>query len=124
MNIFIKTSNSPRTRAQFSENQSTPKLENRKTSPCSPRAPNFLQVLPSRMVGWNELCNHVCGFICQLCKIGQYSSLSIIIAIRGMATQKTIEKFRLHVKRFFPIVYSKVRSDSSVSQNVLGTDPV
>ena len=43
--------------ARFSENQSAPKLENRKTSPCSPRAPNLLHVLPSRMVGWNELCN-------------------------------------------------------------------
>ena len=48
---------SPRTGARFSENQSAPKLENRKTSPCSPRAPNLLHVLPSRMVGWNELCN-------------------------------------------------------------------
>ena len=47
----------PRTGARFSENQTAPKLENRKTSPCSPRAPNILHVLPSRMVGWNELCN-------------------------------------------------------------------
>ena len=46
----------PRTGARFSENQSAPKLENRKTSPCSPRAPNLLHVLPSRMVGWNDLC--------------------------------------------------------------------
>ena len=29
----------PRTGARFSENLSAPKLENRKTSPCSPRAP-------------------------------------------------------------------------------------
>ena len=46
---------------KFSENQSAPKLENtsvenRRTSPCSPRAPNLLHVLPSRMVGWNDLC--------------------------------------------------------------------
>ena len=34
-----------------------PKLENRKTSRCSPRALNLLHVLPSRMVGWNKLCN-------------------------------------------------------------------
>ena len=27
--------------------------------PCSPRALNSLQVLPSQMVGWNELCNPV-----------------------------------------------------------------
>ena len=46
-----------RTGARFSENQSAPKLENRKTSPCSPCAPNILDVLPSRMVGWNKLCN-------------------------------------------------------------------
>ena len=39
---------SPRTGARFSENQSAPKLENRKTSPV-------LHVLPSRMVG---LTNH------------------------------------------------------------------
>ena len=32
-------------------------LENRKTSPCSPRASNLLHVLPSRMVGWNKLRN-------------------------------------------------------------------
>ena len=38
-------------------NQSAPQLENRKTSPCSPRAPNLLHVLPYRMVGWNKLCN-------------------------------------------------------------------
>ena len=42
---------------RFSDNLSAPKLENRKTSPCSPRAPNLLHVLPSRMVGWNKLCN-------------------------------------------------------------------
>ena len=34
-----------------------PKFRNRKTSPCSPRAPNLLHVLPSRMVVWNEICN-------------------------------------------------------------------
>ena len=28
-----------------------------KTSPCSPRAPNLLHVLPSRMVGWHDLCS-------------------------------------------------------------------
>ena len=39
------------------ENQSAPRLENRKTSQCSPRAPNLPHVLPSRMVGWHELCN-------------------------------------------------------------------
>ena len=47
MNIFIQISNSPRTRARFSENQSAPRLENRKTSPCSPCAPNLLHVLIS-----------------------------------------------------------------------------
>ena len=34
-------------------------MENRKTSPCFPRAPNLLHVLPSWMVGWNKLCNPV-----------------------------------------------------------------
>ena len=53
---------SPRTRARLPKNQSAPKLENRRTpqwttSPCSPRAPDLLHVLPSRMVGWSELCN-------------------------------------------------------------------
>ena len=42
---------------KFSETQSAPKLENRKTSPCSPHAPNLLHVLPSRMVGWHNLCS-------------------------------------------------------------------
>ena len=39
MNIFIQISTNVRTGARFSENQSAPKLENRKTSKCSPRAP-------------------------------------------------------------------------------------
>ena len=39
---------------------------NRKTSPCSPRALNLLHVLPSRMVGWNELCNPGKGFFCHI----------------------------------------------------------
>ena len=36
---------------KFSENQSAPKLENRKTSSCSPCAPNLLHVLLSRIAG-------------------------------------------------------------------------
>ena len=32
-------------------------MDNRKTAPCSPRAPNLLHVLPSRMVGWHNLCS-------------------------------------------------------------------
>ena len=46
----------PRTGAWFSENQSAPMLENRKTSPCSP---NLLHVLPSQRVGWHKLCSPV-----------------------------------------------------------------
>ena len=57
MNIFIQISNSPRTRARFSENQSAPRLENRKTSPCSPCAPNLLHVLISRIPGYHNLCS-------------------------------------------------------------------
>ena len=57
MNIFIQISNSPRTRARFSENQSAPRLENRKTSPCSPCAPNLLHVLVSRIPGYHNLCS-------------------------------------------------------------------
>ena len=34
-----------------------------KTSPCSPRAPNLLHVLPSRMVGWHNLCSPEFDFI-------------------------------------------------------------
>ena len=41
----------------FSENQSTPNLENRKTSPCSPCAPNLLHVLVSRIPGYHNLCS-------------------------------------------------------------------
>ena len=58
MNIFIQISNSPRTRAQFSENQSMVFREPEHTRPpCSPRAPNLLSVLPSQMVWWNDLCS-------------------------------------------------------------------
>ena len=42
---------------KFSENQSAPKLENRKTSPCSPCAPNVLHVLVSRILGYHNLCS-------------------------------------------------------------------
>ena len=42
---------------KFSENQSAPKLENRKTSPCSPCALNLLQVLLSRILGYHNLCS-------------------------------------------------------------------
>ena len=48
---------------KFSENQSAPKLENRKTSPCSPHAPNLLHLLPSRMVGWHKLCSPVFSYV-------------------------------------------------------------
>ena len=44
---------------KFSENQSAPKLENRKTSPCSPCAPNLLHVLVSRIPGYHNLCSPV-----------------------------------------------------------------
>ena len=57
MNIFIQISNSPRTRARFSENQSAPRLENRKISRCSPCASNLLHVLLSRIVGQHNLCS-------------------------------------------------------------------
>ena len=43
--------------AKFSKNQSAPKLENRKTSPCSPCAPNLLHVLVSRILGYHNLCS-------------------------------------------------------------------
>ena len=46
---------------KFSENQSAPKLENRKTSPCSPCAPNLLHVLLSRTTGYHNLCSPVHG---------------------------------------------------------------
>ena len=42
---------------KFSENQSAPKLENRKTSPSSPCAPNLLHVLVSRILGYHNLCS-------------------------------------------------------------------
>ena len=44
---------------KFSENQSAPKLKNRKTSPCSPCAPNLLHVLLSRIPGYHNLCSPV-----------------------------------------------------------------
>ena len=39
---------------KFSENQSAPKLEKRKTSPC---VPNLLRVLVSRILGYHNLCS-------------------------------------------------------------------
>ena len=32
-------------------------------SPCSPRAPNLLHLLPSRMVGWHKLCSPVFSYV-------------------------------------------------------------
>ena len=48
---------------KFSENQSAPKLENRKTSPCSPCAPNLLHVLVSRILGYRNICSPVFDLI-------------------------------------------------------------
>ena len=42
---------------KFSENQSAPKLENRKTSPYSRCAPNLLHMLISRIPGYHNLCS-------------------------------------------------------------------
>ena len=42
---------------QVSKNKSAPKLENRKTSPCSPCAPNLLHVLVSWIPGYHNLCS-------------------------------------------------------------------
>ena len=44
---------------KFSGNQSAPKLENRKTSPCFPCAPNLLHVLVSLIPGYHNLCSPV-----------------------------------------------------------------
>ena len=88
----------PRTGARFSENQSAPKLENRKTSPCSPRAPNLLHVLPSRMVGWNELCNpdyKVKPLICNL----QIINSEVQITNQKLQIKKSwITNFKYHCK--------------------------
>ena len=48
---------------KFSKNQSAPKLENRKTSPCSPCAPNLLHVLISRIPGYHNLCSPVASLV-------------------------------------------------------------
>ena len=48
---------------KFSENQSAPKLENRKTSPCYPCAPNLLHVLVSWILGYHNLCCPVINVI-------------------------------------------------------------
>ena len=57
-------------------------MENRRASPYSPRAPNLLHVLPSRMVGWNDLCTP--GPLYAPCKaggtrpqIGQHAGVSL-----------------------------------------------
>ena len=47
---------------KFSENQSPPKLENRKASPCSPCAPNLFHVLVSRIPGYHNLCSPALTF--------------------------------------------------------------
>ena len=44
---------------KFSENQSAPKFENRKTSRYSSCAPNLLHVLVSRILGYHNLCSPV-----------------------------------------------------------------
>ena len=72
---------------KFSENQSAPKLENRKTSPCSPCAPNLLHVLVSRIPGYHNLCSpvetwyrgsgHMPEELCQVSPKSHYVSLAL-----------------------------------------------
>ena len=57
------------------EYQSAPKLERRKTYPCSQRAPNLLHVLPSRMVGWNKYYNPVVLWSARLLKMMNLKTL-------------------------------------------------
>ena len=52
---------------KFSENQSAPKLENRKTSPFSPCAPNLLHVLVSRIPGYHNFCSPALTFVLLIC---------------------------------------------------------
>ena len=49
-------------------------------SPCSPRAPNLLHVLPSGMVGWNDFCTndwHIARFVKFISVWDQFSGLCL-----------------------------------------------
>ena len=56
----------PLTKMQWISFFNINKCKNKKTSPCYRRAPNLLNVLPSRMVGWNELCSPALRLLRQL----------------------------------------------------------
>ena len=87
---------------KFSENQSAPKLENRKTSPYFPGAPNLLHVLTSRMVGWNEICNpvHISFYHRQPSLRFHFIIATIIGPVQYMLLQINLENFRnLNVAR-------------------------
>ena len=89
------------------ENQSPPKkLKNRKTSPCSPCAPILLHVLPSRMVGWNELCNPATlGVTCLSHWVSAESIESICTFVSMADFEKALKVLVLEVHILYFFVY-------------------
>ena len=78
---------------KFSENQSAPKLENRKTSPCSPCALNLLHVLVSRILGYHNLCSPV-HIQYSYCSLFRPLSLNVCYASAFRKIITVVEDFR------------------------------
>ena len=101
-----------------------------KTSPCSPRAPNLLHVLPSRMVGWNEFCSPE-GYIPKkrnseekqhICKLFTFI-FSLNLALSSQ--MKCWTNFYIRAQLWFQLLYKEVSSfskRSSVQLNLTCTD--
>ena len=87
---------------KFSENQSAPKLENRKTSPCSPCAPNLLHVLMSRTTGYHNLCSPDILYVLLVVKVfaRAHDKISECPAFRGYVAKESLsQKQTPHIRR-------------------------
>ena len=73
-----------RHRAQCSETQSTVLWDTEHTgAPCSPRAPNLLYVLPTRLVGWNDLCSPA-SYLGEIFERVQFVPFSLLSWLRSV----------------------------------------
>ena len=61
-----------------------------------PRAPNLFHVLPSRMVGWNDLCTPDCDLYCNFHFFQKLTNvLQIIIASSKKKPESTLSMFTI-----------------------------
>ena len=101
MNIFLS---SLRIRAHLSWT-----LENRKTSPCSPPAPNLLHVLPSWMVGWHNLCNP--DWLYHSVRISSY----VFVCLHTQVFLRILSRNKIHLQKCAVTQSLNLASSSHIS---------